>query len=152
MLSGYSLLGEPSLWNKTIASLNENILALIISSLSCRLLNEQNPYHMYHRHCTWSTHFIIFLCPQLSGLCPTLSSAYQVQCDTYGRCYKACMGSAPQIPLTYHPIRPDPRAVSRFAPSQWETALLCNDVFHWLGASLESALQILVLGCRFLKS
>ena len=25
----------------------------------------------------------------------------------------------------------------RFAPSQWETALLCNDVSHWLGASLE---------------
>ena len=31
-------------------------------------------------------------------------------------------------------------AGSRFAPSQWETALLCNDVSHWLGASLESAL------------
>ena len=31
-------------------------------------------------------------------------------------------------------------ADSRFAPSQWETALLCNDVSHWLGASLESAL------------
>ena len=29
---------------------------------------------------------------------------------------------------------------SRFAPSQWETALLCNDVSHWLGASLESAM------------
>ena len=34
-----------------------------------------------------------------------------------------------------------PRAVSRFAPSQWETALLCNDVSHWLGASLEPALM-----------
>ena len=33
-----------------------------------------------------------------------------------------------------------PRADSRFAPRQWETALLCNDVSHWLGASLESAL------------
>ena len=33
------------------------------------------------------------------------------------------------------------RAHSRFAPSQWETALLCNDVSHWLGASLESALS-----------
>ena len=30
------------------------------------------------------------------------------------------------------------RADFRFAPSQWETALLCNDVSHWLGASLES--------------
>ena len=29
---------------------------------------------------------------------------------------------------------------SRFAPSQWETALLCNDVPLWLGASLDSAL------------
>ena len=26
------------------------------------------------------------------------------------------------------------------APSQWETALLCNDISHWLGESLESAL------------
>ena len=33
-----------------------------------------------------------------------------------------------------------PRANSRFTPSQWETPLLCNDVSHWLGASLESAL------------
>ena len=32
------------------------------------------------------------------------------------------------------------RADSRFVPSQWEMALLCNDVSHWLGASLESAL------------
>ena len=34
------------------------------------------------------------------------------------------------------------RADSRFAPSQWETALLCNDVSHWLGLSLESALYM----------
>ena len=27
-----------------------------------------------------------------------------------------------------------------FVPSQWETALLYNDVSHWLGASLESVL------------
>ena len=33
-------------------------------------------------------------------------------------------------------------ADSRFAPSQWEMVLLYNDVSHWLGASLESALQI----------
>ena len=36
------------------------------------------------------------------------------------------------------------RADSRFAPSQWETALLCNDVSHWLGASLESSLLCIV--------
>ena len=33
---------------------------------------------------------------------------------------------------------------SRFARSQWETALLCNDVSHSLGASLESALRTCV--------
>ena len=32
------------------------------------------------------------------------------------------------------------RADSRFAPIQWEAVILCNDVSHWLGASLESAL------------
>ena len=30
----------------------------------------------------------------------------------------------------------------RFEPSQWEVALLCNDVSYWLGASLESALHM----------
>ena len=39
------------------------------------------------------------------------------------------------------------RADSRFAHSQWETALLCNDVSHWLGASLESALYIICYLC-----
>ena len=34
------------------------------------------------------------------------------------------------------------RADSRFAPSQWETALLCNDVSHWLGASPGIAFRI----------
>ena len=32
------------------------------------------------------------------------------------------------------------RADFRFAPSQWETVLLCNDVSHWLGANLEPAM------------
>ena len=32
------------------------------------------------------------------------------------------------------------RADSGFAPSQWEMALLCNDVSHWLGAKLKSVL------------
>ena len=35
----------------------------------------------------------------------------------------------------------DPRADSRFAHSQWEMALLCNDVPHWLGANLKSTLR-----------
>ena len=35
-------------------------------------------------------------------------------------------------------------ADSRLARSQWKTALLCNYVSHWLGASLESALLVQV--------
>ena len=34
------------------------------------------------------------------------------------------------------------RTDSRLAPSQWETSLQCNAVSHWLGANLESALDI----------
>ena len=40
----------------------------------------------------------------------------------------------------WHQTESSFRADSRFAPSQWETALLCKDVSHWLGAILESAL------------
>ena len=32
-------------------------------------------------------------------------------------------------------------ADSRFAPSQWEAALHCNEAWHWLGARLESTLS-----------
>ena len=38
------------------------------------------------------------------------------------------------------------RADSRFMPSQWETALLCNEVSNWLGASLEFALKVAAPG------
>ena len=37
-------------------------------------------------------------------------------------------------------IQSIPRADSRLAPCQWETALQSNAVSHWLGANLESAL------------
>ena len=33
----------------------------------------------------------------------------------------------------------------RFAPNQWETVLPCNNVSHWLGAGLESALPLHVV-------
>ena len=39
------------------------------------------------------------------------------------------------------------RAHSRCELSQWETALLWNDVCHWLGANLESALIMWKLVC-----
>ena len=34
------------------------------------------------------------------------------------------------------------RADARFARSQWEAVLLCNDVSHWLGTTLESTLVV----------
>ena len=37
------------------------------------------------------------------------------------------------------------RADSRSAPSQWEMVLLCNDVSHWFGVNLESALHLIFL-------
>ena len=37
------------------------------------------------------------------------------------------------------------RADSRFAPSQWETSLQSNAVYHWLGANPESPLMTLTL-------
>ena len=43
------------------------------------------------------------------------------------------------------------RADSRFAPCQWETSLHCNDVSHWLGANLESALWLLQCQPRYTK-
>ena len=36
------------------------------------------------------------------------------------------------------------RADSGFAPSQWEMVSLCNNISHWLDASLESALKLIL--------
>ena len=43
------------------------------------------------------------------------------------------------------------RVDSMFAPSQWETALLCNDDSHWLGVSLESALILYIERCGLVQ-
>ena len=34
------------------------------------------------------------------------------------------------------------RADAKFAPSQWEAVLLCNEVSHWLGTNRESTLVV----------
>ena len=44
------------------------------------------------------------------------------------------------------------RAYSRLTLSQWETALLCNDVSHWLGARLVSAPYSLALLSALLRN
>ena len=43
------------------------------------------------------------------------------------------------------------RADSRFEPNQWVTMLLCNNVSHWLGPNLESALRSAQNGCHFVE-
>ena len=43
-------------------------------------------------------------------------------------------------------------ADSRFAPSQWETAFLCNNISHWLGPNLETALYSSNLNQLFIRS
>ena len=47
-------------------------------------------------------------------------------------CYVCCVFSICHCRTVYY-IRAD----SRFAFSQWETALLCNDISDWLGTSLD---------------
>ena len=66
--------------------------------------------------------------------------------DIAGLVQERCNSSALAMELRLSCINPSiwciSKADSRFAPSQWETALLCNNISHWLGASLESALYI----------
>ena len=64
--------------------------------------------------------------------CDTIASSTHPVLDFFGKMPQA---QGPQSPNTY--ARADP---SRLVPSQWETALLCNGIPHWLGTSLESAL------------
>ena len=45
----------------------------------------------------------------------------------------------------------DVRADSGFAPNQWEMALLCDDISHWLGASLETGLSQMIWGTFTLR-
>ena len=47
-------------------------------------------------------------------------------------------------------LQPAYKADSRFAPRQWEMALLCNDISHWLGANLESALSLWIHNTDYL--
>ena len=54
---------------------------------------------------------------------------------TWDQFHKKCTWTCP-----YNVFRYYTRTDSTFAPSQWEKALLCNDVSYWLGASLVSVM------------
>ena len=86
--------------------------------------------------------FSIFLCLHTVRLASTSNSVYwtdTIACPP-GFQLGQCWG-----PQTFWNARAGfngkSRADSRFAPSQWEMALLCNNVSHWLGANLESAVK-----------
>ena len=78
-------------------------------------------------------------CTKTSILCKYLSS---MEIFLLHLCARAGFLIADMVNISLCCVSPlRCRADTRFAPSQWETALLCNDVSHWLGASLESALR-----------
>ena len=62
---------------------------------------------------------------------PLLDKCIWINSDT-DRIFKTFFSSelhcSPQVTISRYMCRAD----SSFAPSQWETALLCNDVSHWL--------------------
>ena len=51
-----------------------------------------------------------------------------------------------QVSLKYSVV---PRDQSRYAPSQSETSLQCNDVSHWLGAHLDWSLCAIIMWSTF---
>ena len=58
---------------------------------------------------------------EVSGTCESTTLSYKRYCPEFRHYY---------------------RADSRFVPSQWETSLQSNAVYHWLGANLESAVLL----------
>ena len=96
--------------------------------------------HIYPKHMTKSSVFHIY---------PYYMAIYIVICAlililafrlTVASCCQRADGITNFPAVLYAEILMPSRAYSRFAPSQWEMALLCNDISHWLGAILESAL------------
>ena len=84
------------------------------------------------------THYRVYRWPSTNDV---LGTTYFPKCfclfmtTINRRVYPKC---PPSSRTTSRHFESEYRADSRFAPSQWETALLCNDVSHWLGANLES--------------
>ena len=72
----------------------------------------------------------------------TKRATYLLRCGPFGKDWNSqCFSHFDIIGKLYLLFVYSIGADSKFAPSQWETVLLCNDVSHWLGANLESGLQ-----------
>ena len=98
---------------------------------------------MLHRHPTWlwitslgkKIHVRLLYHSLTWKFCNLLSSISRKKNIPILHCwYHSCLIILSRKKRWHH------RADSRFVPSQ-EMALFCNDAYHWLGASLESALQ-----------
>ena len=93
---------------------------------------------MHHLNWAWPVNLWIFTQEGFSTLF-TLYHVFVVDINWFYPYLTGWLHLQWDILLSQSQFRTD----SRFAPSQWEAALLCNDVSHWLGASQESALQLL---------
>ena len=100
-------------------------------------VRQQWRYHIIYRHECYVMskifHLRVDVLKAWRRICASVNWAIMRSIGSYNS-FVAC--SAPSYFLNQF------RADSRSAPSQWETALLCNDVSHWRGASLESAQPI----------
>ena len=83
-------------------------------------------------------HWTVYKCPSRPYICAFWQNIYGFD-NVIGFRALFCVFRQHVITSYKHV---DPRADSSFAPSQWETALLCNDVSHWLDASLQSAVTV----------
>ena len=77
----------------------------------------------------------VLWCRHIEGILP--KGPYLPCVSVAGR---ALLAGYPRI-IGSHCSITNHRTNSWFVPSQWETALLCNGIFHWLGENLESALN-----------
>ena len=94
---------------------------------------EQNGWYYANNISKW-----IFFCDSISLY--FVHAAQQTICIQW---FRQRLGIDQDFCIYIRHIR-DP---SRYAPSQWETSLHCNDVSHWLGAYLDWSLHMRVIHC-----
>ena len=82
-------------------------------------------------------HLMMSSCAIVVEICPCRNKDLFILCSQYLGCWWPGDNKGPRE----HQQPWYCRADSRFAPGQWEAALLCTDISHWLGANLESVLR-----------
>ena len=88
-----------------------------------------------HNHVDWNTVLLYIL--DIQAVCPGFTHKRQAYWYMHNRSDSRFAPSQWETVLLCNDVSHWlSRSDSRFAPSQWETALLCNDVSHWLAVSL----------------